>query len=354
MRTTLHQVRLSRIPQVIGACAADLPTIASYINEAELRLIEAGGNEGFWGTYGTVAFNVDPSDPFVVTGREVARLEEADVCRTPVVINNPFYEYLQFGCGLQRQTPNCAGTINRQCGCQDSVQAYDRGTVPTMKAITPGNKLRIYMTNAADTGKRIFFEATDGNGKPIYTIDRGVRVNGFFVTLNNMVPFVDSPMTLNSISNVTKDITLGAVQVYGINPSTEDATLLSTYAPDEATPSYRRYLLSNLPSKCCDCDSPNGSVQVSAIAKLEFVPVAVDTDFLLIGNVPALKEECQAIRYGEMDVANAKQMSELHHRNAIRLLNKELVHYLGRSRPALGFAPFGSSPLESVGVGVLI
>jgi len=354
MRTTVHDIRLSRIPSTLGHCAADLPSLCSYLNEATLRLIEAGGNEGWYGGYAKVAFDVDPNNPFITVGREIARLEDIAVCSTPVFINNPFYEFLHFGCGIQRQQPDCAGRTNSRCGCQDDVQAFDRNTVPTMKDITPGNKLRIYMTNAADTGKRLFFQAKDANDKPIYTLDRGVPNNGFFITLDNNVPFVESPMNINSIQNVAKDTTIGAVQVYGVNPSTDEQTLLSIYAPNETTPSYRRYFLQNLPQKCCDCDSPNGVVQVTAMAKLEFVPVAVDTDFLLIGNIPALKEECQSIRYSEMDVANAKQMSDMHHRNAIRLLNKELVHYLGKDRPAFQFAPFGNARLEAQGIGTMI
>jgi len=354
MRTTFQQIRLSRIPQVLGLCAADAPSIAAYVNEALVRLIEAGGNEGWWGNYAKVIFDVDPNTPYITTGRDIARLEDMDVCRTPIRIQNSFYEFLEFGCGLQRQRPDCAGRINTRCGCQDSVQAYDRGTVPTMRDVTPGNKLRIYMTNAADTGKKLFFQAKDGNDKPIYTLNSGVPSNGFFITLDNMVPFIESPMNISSIQNIAKDLTIGAVQVYGVNPSTDEQTLLSIYAPNETTPAYRRYFLSNLPSQCCDCDSPTGTVQVTAMAKLEFVPVSADTDFLLIGNIPAIKEECQSIRYSEMDVTNAKQMSELHHRNAIRLLNKELVHFLGKSNPAFGFKPFGNATLESAGVGLLV
>lgn len=353
-RKTFKDFRTSRIPQTLGLCAADAPSLASYCNEAIQTLLQSSGDEGWWGTFATMVFNVDPNEPYITVPREVARLEQIDVCRTPVVINNSFYEFLQFGCGLERQRPDCAGQINARCGCQDNVQGYDRLTVPTMRDITPGNKLRIYMTNGADTGKRIFFQSKDGNDKPIYTMDRGVPQNGFFMTLDNMVPFIESPMTLNSIQNVTKDNTVGEVQVYGINPSTTAQTLLSTYAPNETTPCYRRYFLSNLPSKCCDCDSPDGVVQVTAIVKLEFIPVYADTDFLLIGNLDALKNECQSIRYDEMDTQAAKQMAEYHHRNAIRLLNQELVHYLGKSRPALQFAPFGNARLENAGVGTMI
>lgn len=353
MRRTVHDFRLSRAAQVLGHCASDLPSLTSYLNEATERLIQSSGEAGWYGTWAKTIFNVYPDHPYITAGREIARLEDIDVCRTPVKLNNEFQEFMQFGCGLQRPSPNCTGALNAKCGCQDSVQGYDRNTVPTMRDITPGNKLRVYMTNGADNGKRIFFQAKDANDKPIYTLSRGDAQNGFFVTLDNMVPFVESGYNLNSIQNVAKDNTIGEVQVYGVNPSTDEQTLLSIYAPTETTPSYRRYFLSNLPSKCCDCDSPNGMVQVTAMAKLEFIPVAVDTDFLLIGNLPALKEECQSIRYGEMDLANAKQMEEFHHKRAIRLLNQELQHYLGKSQPAFGFFPFGRASLESAGVGIL-
>lgn len=351
MRTSFYQARTSRIPQVAGLCEADAPSIASIVNEATQRLVQAGGESGWYGSWAKTVFNVVPCEnPYITAGREVARLINIDVCRCPVRIQNEFYEFLEFGAGLQRQDPHCS---SRQCGCEP-IQMYDRGMFPTMRDITPGFKIRVYLTNGADTTKRIFFNAVDNNGNQIYTFDRGVSVDGFFLTMDNAAPFIESPMRLNSIAGVLKDVTVGPLKVYEVNPVTDEQTLIATYAPSEINPSYRRYFLHNLPSRCNDCDAPNDQVQVTALAKLEYIPVAVDTDFLLIGNIPALKEECQSIRYGEMDVANAKQMEEFHHRRAIRLLNQELIHYMGKERPAVGFHPFGGSSLESAGVGLII
>ena len=79
------------------------------------------------------------------------------------------------------------------------------------------------------------------------------------------------------------------------------------------------------------------------MAKLEFIPVVVDTDYLLIGNLPALKAECMAVRYEESDNEKSIAMGELKHRQAIKFLNKELVHYVGRERPAVNYAPFGTA-----------
>lgn len=343
LRTSFFQFKQSRAPNAAGLCQADGPGLASLVNEATQRLLEAGGDAGWYGSFAKVVFNVPCDDPYITCGRHIARLINIDLCRHPIRIQNPFYEFLEFGAGLQRETPSCA---NNRCDCSDGMQAYDRGFFPTMVDITPGHKLRVFMGSAGDNGKRIFFQATDSNGMPIYTLDNGVRVNGFFLTLDAMFPFVESPMAINEITGVQKDVTIAPVQVYGVNPTTDESTLLSTYEPSEQTAAYRRYFLSNLPDKCNDCDSPANQVQVTAMAKLEFVPVQADTDYLIIGNIPALKEECLSIRYGEMDTPAAQQMSQLKHREAIRLLNREVVHRLGKERPAFLYSPFGAAKLE--------
>lgn len=82
------------------------------------------------------------------------------------------------------------------------------------------------------------------------------------------------------------------------------------------------------------------------MAKLEFIPANRDTDFLIIGNIPALIEECKAIRYSDMDVPNAAMLEAKSHSKAIKYLNQELAHYLGKLQPAVNFAPFGTAKLE--------
>jgi hypothetical protein len=231
---------------------------------------------------------------------------------------------------------------------------YDRGTVPLFRDLTPGYKLRFYITNAADTGKRIFIAgAKDSNGTDIYTMDNGATVNGIFITFDNLFPFVESPIALNSIEGLQKDETVGQVKIYQVNPVTDEQTLLSTMDPSEQNAYYRRYFIQGLPQRCCECDQPQTTVQLTAMAKLEFIPVKADTDYLLIGNIPALKNECQAIRYEEMDSPASAQMAQLRHRDAIRLLNKEIIHYMGKERPALNYAPFGYETLARAGVGMI-
>jgi hypothetical protein len=211
-------------------------------------------------------------------------------------------------------------------------------------------KLRAYITNAQDAKKRIFYGGKDINGQKIVTVDNGLSVNGAFILLD--APFADSAYTLSELSVIEKPSTLGPVQLYGVDAAGVQ-TLLATFGTTERNPSYRRYFINGLPTQCADCDTPAGVIQVQALVKLEFVPVANDTDRLLIGNIPALKNECLAIRYGSVDQGSARGMARENHKEAIKILNEELVHYLGKLNPAVNFAPFGNATLQRAALGMI-
>ena len=324
--------RASRIPGVIGICASDTPSLLSYCNEAQSKLIKSGGDTGWWGSWVRMLFNVTSADPYITTPRAVARLINIDLCCTPIRIQNEFYEMLEFGIGLQ--TPNVPGSRTLlKCATNE---AYDRGSFPTMVDIPAGNTIRAFLTDPADKNKRLFFSGTDANNNPIYTIDNGKQVNGFFLSLDT--PFVDSVYSLNTITNILKDTTLGPVRIYGVAPVTGTQTLLASFSPGEHNPQFRRYFIGHLSSSAL-------SRQVTGMAKLEFIPGTGDTDCLTIGNLDALKEECMAIRLSEMDNPTAKAEARDHHKKAIRYLNDEIEHYLGKELPALNFKPFGPRPI---------
>lgn len=148
-------------------------------------------------------------------------------------------------------------------------------------------------------------------------------------------------------------MTVGVVRIYQTDPSTGEQVLLLTMQPSEQTASYRRYYFNQLPLNCCNVPSESSTtVQVTAIAKLDLIPVTYDTDYTLIQNMEAIIEEAQSIRYSEIDSPGAKQMAQEKHRQAIWLLNGELNHYLGMNSPAIQVRPFGSARLERVNIGM--
>jgi hypothetical protein len=132
--------------------------------------------------------------------------------------------------------------------------------------------------------------------------------------------------------------------------------------PTETTAWYRRYYFNSLPCNCCSFVCPNpcspiqpaASVSITAIAKLDFIPVITDTDYCLIQNLEALKEESMSYRYSKMDSPQSKQLEAIKHRNAVRLLNGEITHYLGTTDPAVNLAVFGSARLQRQSIGTLI
>lgn len=352
-RLRFYDLRTSTLPDAVGLCEADIPNLAAYVNSAQRRLLmcKEAGDEGWWGTWAEMAFTVSMTAPYLTCPREVARIQFAAVCTMPVDIQNQFYEYLQFGNG---RLPKYYRT------CQPNIQAgYMRNNVPTFVDLSNAPQIiRFVMLDPADAGKRVLLQGTDLNDKPLLSIDTYNPTNGIFVTLAD--PFVDAPVQVNTITGIQKDKTVGQVEVHQIDPSSGADVLLLTMQPSETTASYRRYYFDSLPSSCCppagavDCTNPTvNNLQLTVIAKLDLIPVQVDTDYCLIQNPEAIIEECQAIRYSRMDSSESKAMARNHHLQAISYLNGELCHFLGKDKPAVSFKPFGSASLDRVYVGNL-
>jgi hypothetical protein len=163
------------------------------------------------------------------------------------------------------------------------------------------------------------------------------------------------PIPFNSITGIQKDATVAPVRFTQVDPTTGNELLLHTMEPSETTAWYRRYYFDSLPINCCfDPNTGVTNVLVTAIAKLELIPVVSDTDYTLIQNMEALIEEAQAVRYSTIDSQQSKQNEAIKHRDAVRLLRGELSHYVGLTQPAVFFAPFGSARLERQKIGTLI
>ena len=341
MRLTFGQLRQSRLPSVLGNCAADIPSLRQIVNEAQQRLIQAGGDTGWYGGWQRTVFTV-ASDNTITLPREIIRLQNVAVCEQNVPIQNGFYEFLEGGIGPQPET-GCS------VSCANAVRLLDRRMYPTMTQISSTNqRIRVYPTNAQDYGKRILFSGQDANDVTIRSQDGIVVVNGEYVTLAS--PFADTISGYSDITGVQKDLTVDDVLVYQYDMISGDEVLLSRYAPDEVVPQYRRYYIDNKPSWCCG----GQTVQVQGMAKLEAVPVYKDTDYLVIGNLPALIAECEAIRYSEMDSPTALAMEDRKHKEAIRLLQNELRHYMGSHKPAITNPIYGTAKLSYQRIGNLM
>lgn len=330
----------------MGLCQANIPEIADYANAIQETLLydKAAGEESWNGTWAEVQFNVSQSQPFFTAPRDIARIESAVVCNKPVPLNNQFFEYLQFGNGR---------LATDRCDKPDLLQIYARNNAITFTDLTNTPQyVRAYMTDATDIAKRVLVQGLDSNNNTIYSLDNTVMVSGVFLALE--APFITSTITFNRLTGIQKDVTSGRVEIYQVDPTTGDEVLLLTMEPSETTASYRRYYFSNLPCSCCaPPGATEGTVQVRAIAKMDLVPMSVDTDYCLLQSKEAFIEEARALTLSESDSASAQAQAAVHHLRAIRLLIGENGHFQGVHEPALGFNPFGSAHLDRVNIGMI-
>lgn len=339
LRPTLSNFRAQFPSEAMGICQAD-PKVKNYCNDAQERLLidPLTPDEGWWGGWVTLNLSVSVSGAvaYVTTPREIARLIVLGVCQNPVHIRNGFYEYLAFGKGLQPKT--CQAT-----GCGSTFQAIERDSVVTLSSLSGTKTIRLYPTDARDSGRRVLLQGKDQNGQIILTTDPGTGLSapGEYVVL--AFPFVNSVNQFSSLSGIMKDETYGPVQIFQVDITSGTEYTLSSMEPNEGTAWYRRYLINGIPNTnlCC---TGTGHVQLQAQGKLDFLPVENENDYLTIPNVPALIEEAMSIRYSRMD--GGASQAALHHAAAINLLNGQLDHYEGKINTAIKVPIFGSNRMR--------
>lgn len=345
-RLRLIDLRNSAFPQTNGLCATDTGSVAAMANRVQQRLLycRESGEESWYGTWAEVTFTgISRLRPYITLAREIARIEKVDVCNRPVSINNQFLEYTRFGNG---RMPKLWPYDN---WCLPNV--YQRNNAVTWYDLpNPPQKIRLYTTDSSDSAAslRVLIQGSDQNGVPVRSLDVTNQVLGEYVNLAD--PFAETVNSFSTIVGLQKDVTMGEVQFFAVNADGSQ-TLIHTMEPSEEVAGYPRYYFHNLPATCCQpTTSTPQPLIVSAIVKLEPIPVVADSDYLVIQNLEAMIEEAHSLRYSEMDNDSAKKQSEYHHIKAVRMLNGELTHYLGMNNPFVVFAPFGSAHLGRIGV----
>lgn len=338
LRLRLSEFLQSRAMKANGMCNSDIDQGAILANECVQRLLldPMQPDEGWWGTWARMVFNVSRDNPYITAPRGVTRITVIDVCKRPMQIFNQWAEYLDFGNGMRG---GCGGA----CGSPAAFQRGDTGgTVVTAFDFKPPNKIiRVYITNAADIGKHILIQGKDQFGAPVTSTDGTNQFSGEFLTFAQ--PFAEGSEELSELTGLQKDVTQGQVQVFEIDTNTQEQRLLTIMEGGEEVASYHRIYLHGLP---CNCGNGTGQVQVEAMVKLDFVPAKVTTDYLGISNLPALIEESQCIRFEGMDSSSAKQMAAFHHQRALSFLAGELDAHVGKQRVSVGLKLWGSDRMR--------
>lgn len=349
-RPTAGNWRLGPGPGLCGLSAGNQAGCFQILNSAQERLTldPAANDEGWIGSWAEMVFSVNHCEPYIVAPRGVARFEAVDVCDRPVPLRNQFFEFMLFGSGYMRQHDHWRRSWRR-----GGEGAFTRNNTVTFRDLCGApQQLQVFCVNPADANakppKRVLIGGYDANGQVITSQDGNNTVQGEFVTLR--VPFATTVNKFSSphLSGVQKDVTVGDVQIQStnINPQTNSPDLLLTMEPTETVAWYRRYYLHGLPRHCCPCPSQPGQVQVRVLAKLDYLPIVADTDYLLIQSLEALNLECQSIKMSGTQETAAQGLAANFHKSAIRMLIGQCTHVEGRNNPSINWRPFGSASLE--------
>lgn len=284
----------------------------------------------------------------VTLPRQVLSLKDMSFCDRAIPIRNQWWEYLPNGDGVMHAS-NCGSTCAASC---PGTQAIDRGFHPTFSDVrAPNKRLRIYVQLASDYGKRMLIQGYDSNNDFIRTIDDSVNVDGIWLTFTD--PYVDLPFDISSITGIQKDVTNGDVLLYEIDTITGLQRLIGRYEPSETVAQYHRYLITDFGNTGSGCCTNESTRTITALAKLDFIPVSVPTDYLFIDNIPAIKEMCQSIRFSEMDTAQAQAQALIHEKKAIRELNHQKQNLNGDDQVAVIQRVYGSAALWKKSIGRL-
>lgn len=308
MKSTMQDVLDSGIPRVLNLSPSD-PRIYRYCNEAIARLM----TRGKWvGTVGRFRFCTE--DDCLTWPRQIATIEAVAVCDQPITIRNGWFEFLDSGYGLQE---------SGSCSC--GANLFDRGECCTFADIRGTNKkVKVYADVTEAAGAKILIQGYDQNDNWIRTEPNGVGTgweDGEYVALNAATPQTSTKF-FKAITSVQKPNTNGVIRLYELNTSDNTQRAIAIYEWDETRPVYRKSQIPGLTSNGETCNTKTVTVQ----AKLAFIPVKKATDWLLIGNIPAIKDMCQSIAKRENNLISESAAWEA---SAINELQKELRTYSG-------------------------
>lgn len=317
MKLTVGQF-LPVLSRTVRNC--DRSRLVSYTNQATEILLHKGPTHY---TIGNFKFCVNQN--CITWPRQIAVIEGFALCGVPLSIAGSWYEFLGNGPGAIGNgscSNNGSPGNSPWCACNTGV-LLERPEAVTFEDLSGSYRLQIQSTLNEVGSPRILLQGYDQNNQWIRTLDGGVWVDGEYVTLSTIPALTTN--YFSSLVSVIKDESVGTTLVYEYR-SAGVIRLLATYEWDECYPVYRRSYLPILEQRDTDGNLITRSVYVRA--KLRYYPVKNDNDWLLIGNMAAMKAMVQSIIKCERDFVD---IGEAHIARAVSFLNDEERYYNPRS-----------------------
>lgn len=345
-RRTLGDAKASRIPEAVNLPPDDY-RFTQYVNEAQEQLLQRGH---WWGTM--ARFLIQSTAGLITMPRQIATIERASLNQEVTPVRDFWYEWLDNGWGPLDETKS-----------QGFPGTFYRGHYPVFSDIVGQNKaLVFYCDLAVDAGKYALAQGWDDATPPNWIRNQigssSLFESGERIKLGQMS---DPVKNLSSafFGRVT-DIQLpddmqGQCWLYEYDTIANTQRLIGQYDAGESRPTFARYLF---PSINIGTTNP---VNVEVLAKLAFVKAINDSDYLVIGNLKALKLACMAVKAEEelrlsdaSILINGGVNSKTGQRiiGAIGELDAELDHYLGAGRRMginlIGTATGSAEPIDNL------
>lgn len=316
MRNLIYSQVKGVIARALGECENGARVLA-LANESQERLLNRPSDP----LGSTVRYRFCSSNACITLPRQVRTVLRWALCSCPGLIRPEWFELMSNGPGLQNED-----------GCSSSL--FDHGTVPAFQEVDgTGKYIRVYAQNAVDAGKKVILKFyRDDTKQKQYTLYGGAVQEGEELTLVAPPNYALTTATVmkGGLYSVVKALTSYPINLYEFDGSANSATL-AQYEPSETTPIYRRYLLPGLSSRggCGESDCAGEACDqpvITALVRLQHVPIALDNDPLVLHNIAALKLMAMAILAEEQ---HREQQAQALEAKALRELEGELASYQG-------------------------
>lgn len=304
---------ISDIPSILNLPATD-PRCRKFVNRAIERLLPKGKWVGTYQKYQVCVYSGCLTWP-----RQFEAIESIAICGFPIQIRNEWFEFNEMGWGLRDDNDGCGN------------QLLDRGTACTFEDIrATGKKLKVYCDISDDSTIPILYQGYNDDRNWIRTLVGGEYVDGEYI-----LPSPTGTLSTNFFgttpTGVQKPITKGTIRTYEYDTVTLTQRALAIYEYDETRPIYRRSLINGLSNRgaCCNnTDTTCDKKTVTVMAKMSFLPVRKNTDWLLLSSIPALEIMCQALRKEKNNLWDEAKKYEA---NAVAILDEQLQAFNGDS-----------------------
>ncbi len=356
MRKNVFSYKASRIPAVLGVCPDDAKFL-QWLNEADESLLHGGL---WWSTY--AKFRICADNGCITLPPQLAGIEVAAQCGVPIPVHDQWFEFMENGWGTRNSNlNNCAGATGSGCACGTNFgcglqEADHRGYYPAFSEIRGGTsshpkKITFICDVTADVGATVTVMGYDGNGNWIRT-NPGTWQDGETIALAQS-PGTTSSSIFSSVTAIRFTAPRkGQVWLYEYDTVATTQRLIGHYQYFETMPSYPRYFIPSICNTSSGSNSCNSTL-IEIIAKLDHLPLVLDSDYPVIQSEPAMKLEMMSKLKFERAVSTADYSEALaFHTSAIAALESQLDHYLGSGR-RMGLNIVGdtlarNSPIETL------